>query len=489
METQKIEKEKKKSFKKIHYSLIVFTFIQVIWYMTFSEPLTILIGGEPIIPILSDDIISRTARLVMIYHSLAVPFLVANTFWILEHYPVREKWVPTLKVLLLPGAYLVGIFGMLFAYTRYRLFHEFFYFGMLLCFLGGIVFVISAFPIAGKFPDPDTNREGSTFRGMNLEYLNLEILAVCVLISTIYGALAAIENFTGTIWNLGREPIAFLAEAIIRHEHHDIVQDFVVSHLHIQLAQSAAMVLMVGFRTSKISGKVLKVISIAFPIGILTLSYGAWILNHYIIWVGAGILILCTLAMAFTGMKNVIKDKLGENYSLSSRFEKIKTLLKSPVKFSYYYLFALSQLLVMPQIYVGLLVDEVYRLHSYATLEYGFNVGHWHMLAVMISTLLMLHAIDYFNVKGSVRKILGWTFFIGLNLTFIGGMFYQIRPVEAINDLTLMYVAFVGVWFLLAGFILGVYALGKALRKSRRELKSEYVVIPGEQLEEIREEF
>ncbi|MGB5909914.1 MAG: hypothetical protein WBH31_01835 [Promethearchaeia archaeon] len=485
METQKIEKEKKISYKRIHYSLILFTFIQVIWYMTFSEPLTVLIGGEPIIPILSDDIISRTARLVMIYHNLAVPFLVANTFWILEHYQVRKRWVPTLKVLLVPGAYIVGIFGMLFAYTRYRLFHEFFYFGMFLCFIGGIVFVISAFPIAGKFPDPDTNRRETTFRGMNLEYLNLVILAICILVSTIYGALAAIENFTSSIWNLGREPIAFLAEAIVRQEH-DVVQEMIVSHLHIQLAQSAAMVMMVGFRTSKLSGTLYKIILILTPIGIITLSYGAWVLNHYVIWVGAGLLILVTIIMSFVGMKNVIKDKLGESYSQASRFEKIKALLKSPVRFAYYYLFALSQLLVIPQIYVGLTTEEVYRLHSYVTLEYGFNVGHWHMLAVMISTLLMIHAIDYFNVKGLTRKILGWTFFIGSSFTFLGGMFYQIRPVEAIGDLTLMYVAFVGVWFLSAGFIIGVYALGKAYRKSRRDLKSAYVLISGEQSKEIR---
>ncbi len=487
METQIIEKAKKRSYKRISYSMFIFVFCQVMWYMTFSEPLTVLIpGGEPIFQILSDDIISRTARLVMIYHSLAIPFLVANTFWILEHYSVRERWVPTLKVLLLPGAYMVGIFGMLFAYTRIRLFHEFFYFGMFLCFIGGIVFVISAFPIAGKFPDPDTIREETTFRGMSLEYLNLVVLAVCILISTIYGAISALETFTGTIWGLGREPIAFLAEAIVRQEH-DIAQELIVSHLHIQLAQSAAMVVMVGFRTSKLSGYLYQAFLILFPIGIITLSYGAWVLNHYIIWIGAGILILVTIIMSFVGMKNVIKDKLGERYSSASRFEKIKSLLKNPVRFAYYYLFAVSQLLVLPQVYVGLTTEEVYRLHTYVPLEYGFNVGHWHMLSVMIATLLMLHAIDNFNVEGLVRKILGWTFFIGLNFTFIGGMFYQIRPLEATGDLTLMYVAFVGVWFLVAGFIIGIYALGKALQKSRRDLKSAYVVIPGEQSKEIRE--
>ena len=50
METQKIPKEEKITFKRIHYSLFIFTFVQVMWYMTFSEPLTVLIGNEPIFP-------------------------------------------------------------------------------------------------------------------------------------------------------------------------------------------------------------------------------------------------------------------------------------------------------------------------------------------------------------------------------------------------------------------------------------------------------
>ena len=158
METQSFKKEKKQSFKKIHYSLILFMFIQVLWLLTFSEPLTVLFSqGQPLIPILSDDVMSRIARYIMIYHSLAVPFLVANTFWILEYYEVRTKLIPTLKILLLSGAYMVGSAGLVFAYTRIRLFHEIFYFGLFLVFLGGIIFVISAFPIPGKFPDPESD--------------------------------------------------------------------------------------------------------------------------------------------------------------------------------------------------------------------------------------------------------------------------------------------------------------------------------------------
>jgi len=468
METQEVKPEKETSFKKIHYILFLFVFIQVIWYLLFSEPLLVLLGGEQILPfLLNDAVISRTARLVMIYHSLALPFFIANVFWILEHYEVRPKLLPTLKILLVPSAFIVGINGMLFAYTRYRLFHELFTFGLLLVFIGGIVFLISAWPVKGRFPKH--NPRGSTFRGLNLEYFNLCVLAICIMVSAIYGALSAIENFTGTIWGLNREPIAFLAEAIIRKgitfgAHHDIVQDMIVGHLHIQLAQSAAMVMLVAFRTSKISGKIYMYVLMLTPIGVITLSYGAWVLNHYIIWVGAGLLIVGTLIVSITGLKNVIKDKLGDDYQDASRGKKLRALFSEPVKMSYYYLLMIAQLLVMPQIYVGLTTDEYYRLPWMVTLEYNFNVAHWHQLAVMISVALMVHAIDFFKVEGRLKKILGWIFFIGFNLTFPFAMAHMIRPYELEFFDGFRTIVFIGVWVLLVGFVIGIYALTKNLK-------------------------
>ena len=47
METQKKSKvEKETSFKKIHYALFIFVFIQVLWYLLFSEPLLVFFGGS-----------------------------------------------------------------------------------------------------------------------------------------------------------------------------------------------------------------------------------------------------------------------------------------------------------------------------------------------------------------------------------------------------------------------------------------------------------
>jgi len=487
MEKQKIELEHKASFKKIHYSLILFLFIEVFFYLLFSEPVTAFLNnGNPLIPLPPDTVISRTARLVMIYHSLSVPFLVANTFWIMEYYPVREKWIPALKVLLVPGAFLVGINGLIFGYTRWRFFHELFYFGLFLVLLGGIVFIISAMPIPGKFPDPETNPSGSVLWGLNLEYFSLIILAVCIVVSTVMGALAALENFTGTIWGLGRPTEAFLPEAILRVTHHDTVEAYIVSHLHIQLAQSTAMVVMVGFRTSKLSGKTYRGVLLAYPVGVITISYGAWVLNHYVIWVGAGILILCTVTMAVVGMIGTSKDVMGEKYESASRFEKLKGLLRDPVKFTYYFLFIFGQVIVtITGISVGLRVDEVYRLHENIFIEYSFNVGHWHLLSVLIATILMLKAIDFFGVTGSKRKVLGWLIFVGSVVAFVGANLYMLRLPNDDTQLTL-FITYAGVWFLLAGYFGGLFFVSKQFLQDRKEKRLADMVLLGEPLVQNR---
>jgi len=246
--------------------------------------------------------------------------------------------------------------------------------------------------------------------------------------------------------------------------HHDIVQDMIVGHLHIQLAQSAAMVMLVAFRTSKMAGKLYTRLLIITPIGVITLSWGAWVLNHYIIWVGAGILILVTIIMSIVGMKNTIKDHMGDDYRDAGRGKRLKALFKEPVKLSYYYLLFIAEILVFPQIYVGLVTDEYYRLHLMTTLEYNFNVAHWHQLAVMIAVALMIHAIDFFKVKGRLMKILGWIFFIGINLTFPFAMAHMVRPLTFENFELFRTLTFLGVWFLLVGFVLGLYALGKKVK-------------------------
>jgi hypothetical protein len=337
--------------------------------------------------------------------------------------------------------------------------------------MGGIVFVIAAWPVRNKFPNPETAQEGSLFRGFSLENYALVVLAICVLISAIYGALAAVENFTGTIWGLNRDPQAFLAEAIIRKHSHDLVEDFIVSHLHIQLAQCAAMVVMVGYKTTHVKPKTYKKILIASPIGVLVISWGAWILKHPIIWVGAGILIICTTIMAIEGLKEISMKHLGERFETASKWEKFKAIFSDPVKFTYYFVFLYAQIVVtIAGIFVGLQTIEVYRRYEYTFLEYTFNVGHWHLLSVLLSVLLMIQAIDYIKVSGTPRKWFGWLMFIGANGTFTGANLYMLRAPSTPPEIFL-WITYIGVYFLFMSFVMGIILLVRKYSQSQKDAK------------------
>jgi len=91
METQTLEHHRKFNYNKIHVSLIMLLSAQVLFLLTFSEPMSFIWGGEPLFDIYNDDIIDRSARIIMIYHSIATPFIAATTFWCVSKsllYPV-----------------------------------------------------------------------------------------------------------------------------------------------------------------------------------------------------------------------------------------------------------------------------------------------------------------------------------------------------------------------------------------------------------------
>ncbi|TFG20168.1 MAG: hypothetical protein EU530_04035 [Promethearchaeota archaeon] len=469
MITQTFEEVKKHRFNKIHVTIIIFMACQVLFLITFSEPFSIFWGSHPIFQIYNDDVINRSARIIMIYHSLANPFVVANTFWIMEYYDVREKFVPWLKWTLLPGCFLSGFCGLIFAYTRLRFFHELFYIGLGLIFIGGCLFIAAAFPIPNKFPDPKNATPGSSVYGLNLENYSLVILAICVLVSTIYGGLAAMENFTGTITNLMRETDAFLAEEVVKVLKHDWVEKFIVSHLHIQLALSSAMVVMIGYKTARVKGIAYKIILWANPVGLIVISWGAWVLNHYMIWAGAGILILNTTWMAIQGWINISKDNYGDEYKNLSFWKKLGGFFKDPIKWALYFIYLYAQIVVtICGIIVGLQTREVYRSHEWVQVEYDFNVGHWHLLAVLIATLLLLSAIDHFqHTKTTLRTLAGWFLGIGGFIAFTGANWYMMRD-PAVSKFPSMYTTFVGVWILVVGFIFGIIVIVRSYVKKRR---------------------
>ena len=86
----------KNSFKKEILALTVLMFILVcVYFMLFR------FRNDAFFQ--SVVVTTREARIIMIYHTLSIPFIAACTFWILEFYSVRKNMILTIRILLLSG--------------------------------------------------------------------------------------------------------------------------------------------------------------------------------------------------------------------------------------------------------------------------------------------------------------------------------------------------------------------------------------------------
>ncbi len=463
----------KKSFKKDILALIILTFILTCTYFMLFR----FRNDEFFLSVVAT---TREARIIIIYHTLSIPFIATCTFLILEFYNIRENMILTIRMLLLPGTFISSISGMVFAYTRIMLFHDFYYLGLFLVFISGCVFVASVWPRKGKFPYPEEELpEGSTIRGWSIEYFLLTLLSISLLISSIIGALAAMENFTGSVYGLNREPVAFLAEYIIHEKPHDIVQNSVKAHLHIMLVLVSAMVMMITFRYNKMP-KIYNKISLLLCIpGISIISVGTWLVvialpqAHMIIYMGSSLLLISSVFIIWFGWKDIAIEKLGEDYKDASFWKKLKYAFSDPIKSTFYFLLFFQFFVVtLPGLYIAINLDQ-YQSPGYYELEIDFGIGHWHILATLIATMLLLLSIDYYNVKGKMRKIVGITIFIGSLLTFGAGAAYTIRPLPASVTEPYFGLTIVGVVILFMAYTLGIFMLIKTYIANQKKLKEQ----------------
>ncbi|MFN2290217.1 MAG: hypothetical protein ACK2UC_03390, partial [Anaerolineae bacterium] len=150
----------------------------------------------------------RVGRIVMVYHALAIPFVAAITYLILDLVPTTEELARAIRRTITPGYMLVSIGGLAFAYLgRSWLFHSLFLLGQALVFYAGVLLAIGLWPGRHCSTDPAYAHLGS----ISLERAAFFVMAVATLISALIGA--GVGSFFGN----GFE--AVLAEDIVRQEH------------------------------------------------------------------------------------------------------------------------------------------------------------------------------------------------------------------------------------------------------------------------------
>ncbi len=424
---------------------IVYLFVIVLFLSTFSAPIVEILGA-PLIPIyLAPGLEEKASRLVMLYHAIALPFIAVCTYFVLEFQDVREQLVSRIKWPLFIGSMMASISGFSFAYifNDAWILHGLYLTGLAITFYAGIMLLIGVFPWKSF---PKRVEDGPYIFGFNVEQVALTALAICVLISVILGA--AIGSF------FGNGLVAFLAEYTLRsHEGiPTIFVDGVKAHLHIMLGLIDAIILLVVYRYTfpEQKGRWYRTsFALSIP-GFIVMSLGSWLVTfgdavqqyfdpHYLIYVGGALLLFVALVLALTGWNKMSKEFLGDEYETASWITRMKSVFRDPLRFALYFEFIwVNFAMTFGGIFLALslrddsIFTRVLGIPSFRAgpefVEITVARGHWHVLAVLSAFILLLMFIDYLDIQGMIRKVMGWLIFVGSVFGFGAAVIYLYYP-------------------------------------------------------------
>ena len=407
----------------------------------FSEPMTKIID----LPITLAEA-DRVGRIIMVYHALAVPFVAAIVYFILDVVPTTEKLSRAIRRTITPGYMLTGIGALTFAYVgRSWVFHVTFLIGMALVFYAGVLLTVGLWPWRHPNTDPAYAHIGS----LSLERTAFFIVAAATLVSVLIGA------GVGMFFGNGFE--AVLAEDIVRQER-NLGELAVIAHLHILLALIDVAIFLLVVRKFDLKGLLHKIAMPLTILGTVVMSGGCWSvilweeIAHTIIYAGSSLVLLGALLMTISGIAQLVKNR--SNEPGNRRLHAIRTLLSKPLQFGLFFQMIWLQLvMVFPGLYTAVKLDEFRAWPLEA--ERRILTGHWHILATASAVMMILLVADRLNARGWMRQVLGWGVVLSANLAFTIALFYEFLPPEANRDWTILYLdAGIGIFLIVLALFL-----------------------------------
>lgn len=368
---------------------------------------------------------TRVGRIIMLYHSLAIPFVAALVYLVLDRVPLgrpgEERALRrSIVVPITAGYMLTSVGGMTFAYAgRSPIAHGIYLVGLSLVFYAGVLLAIALWPSRRWAPDP---AQYAVVHGVPVERLAFFIVAIFTLVSAAFGGIA------GAFFGNGFE--AFLAEDIVRTDPKTLFQLMIIAHLHIMLTLIDVMILLLVIRTFDVRGRVHK---IAVPLTLIgtaivtfaTWSVVAWENAHKLINAGSAFLLPGAILVAVWGLRRQIVDHLPPGaHGLGAR---LRALVRDPIRFGLFFeLIFVNFVVTAPGVYVAMNL-ETYRQPAYLEVERSILVGHWHILSTLSAVMLLFLIADRLGVRGRLRQIAGWGLLLGSSLAFTFVLFYLFR--------------------------------------------------------------
>lgn len=401
----------------------------------FSGPLQSLRLAELLRLDFSDA--QRVGRIIMLYHALAIPFVAALVYLILDKVPMgaplgapngAPNSVPdeararrrSIVVPVTAGYMLTSIGAMTFAYGgRNWIFHGIYLVGLSLVFYAGVLLTIALWP--SRRWASDISRHAH-LAGIPLERLAFFLVAIFTLVSAAIGATA------GAFFGNGF--VAFLAEDIVRQDSHTIYQLMIIAHLHVMLTLIDVMILLIVIRFYRVAGRVHKIAIPLTIVGTIILTVATWSVigweaAHKVINIGSAFLLPGAILVSVWGFARLIREGIGD--APANLGQKLRALVRDPVRFGVFFeLIFVNLVVTVPGVYVAFNLDT-YRSHAYLAVERTILVGHWHILATLSAVIVLLLIADRLGTSGWVRQVVGWGLLLGSTLSFVFVNAYMFR--------------------------------------------------------------
>lgn len=347
------------------------------------------------LPIVLDDE-GRVGRIIMLYHSLAVPFVAALVYLILASIDLSSRVREQVMAAITAGFLLVSAGGLIFAYGgRNWLFHGIYLVGLSLTFYAGVVLAVGLYPRRGA---PD-----------RLQRWAFWLMTLAVLISAVIGG--AVGSFFGN----GFE--AVLAEDIVRAEH-DIFERAIIAHLHIMLTLIDVAILLLVARITRMTERQSRWVYGLTILGTVVVSLATWSViigplekvAHKAINIGAALLLPAGILVAVYGFRQLLREHPGRA---------LQGVLRNPLRVGlYWFLIFVNLVVTVPGVYVAINLDT-YRLPAYLEVERTIAVGHWHVLATLSAVMGFFLVAHLRRSQNRLTQAAAWGLILGSSVAFV----------------------------------------------------------------------
>jgi hypothetical protein len=372
------------------------------------------------------DPAQREGRIVILYHTLAMAVVAIETYFITALVPMKKGDQVRINLTITAGYITSQIFGMWFAYFGHNyIFHGLFIAGQTLIFFAGVMLTWALWPWQKQYHTDDPQRS-RTKGGVDLERVAFFTMALATLGSALFGAIP------GSLFGNGFD--SFLAEDIIRQVEKNSLELAIIGHLHIMLTLIALALTLILSRAFDFKGRLHKIAMPLLIIGTLIITAGVWAvvpfeaIAHVIINVGSFPVLIASLLLVYYGWRQTANQRLlAKQITRPSAVQRVLALLGDPLRFGMLWQMVYMNFVVTAVgIFMAIQLDKIIRMWPASEERIGLT-GHWHVLAGIIATIILLYYADLSGLKGRVRQLFGWLVIVGSDLAFGAVALFETR--------------------------------------------------------------